>query len=44
MVIFCAKVDPNQAIYDEIDFRNLAIKFANESIENLRKELHEMED
>lgn len=39
MVKYFAKYDPNQDFFDEIAFRNLAIKLSNESFEKFREEL-----
>ncbi|SDA62753.1 hypothetical protein [Methanobrevibacter millerae] len=44
MVIYYAKEDPKYQFFDEIAFRNLAIKISNESIENIRKELDKRKD
>ena len=39
MVIYFAKEDPKYEFFDEIAFRNLAIKLSNESIEKIFEEL-----
>lgn len=44
MVKFFTNDNPSDEFFDEIKFRNLAIKLSNQSIANLRKELDEMRD
>ena len=44
MVKFFTNDNPSDEFFDEIKFRNLAIKLSNQSIEKIRKELHKTED